>query len=484
METPEMIPNSNDESIPVCYKSTMLNKSVEIPGWNNRLLQKDSHAFSDEEFPLSSQIPASTEEQMAEINPEEVSQLLKDIDTSSMNFVDRMVFDINRKTLLQKSMSQYNETQSRSSITKKTEVFDRLLEDVNRRIKIKSHLKAYTEMEEKNQISQSIKKIPKSMADKVYQRLQEDIENRRFVHEQRELMKKQEEESVDLKRDNRQINRSQARELIQRLTYDARRRLGKLEKKKRDQEKLEEESLIQIVKARHPTRPLDPEIEERLTSEKKIIEEFYGRPGQPIFQESSPMKRKFTLKEAQESGKRLMNARSPTKKREQDENDHKPRTSTPSKYKNVKPRYGVSVFNRSKSVSNIRANQSFISSSGSVNTNSELKDLIKVADHALQTLLDKNEAKESMIRYSYDPQPNPPVNRVPLLKLHSVDCPPQDKPFTNASTLASLAVASSLLQSKNNSMGDFDYAPTKTPSFEPLPVRLKSQNSQYENKDD
>ncbi|CAG9333529.1 unnamed protein product [Blepharisma stoltei] len=474
MENQAIITNNSDDSIPAYYKSSFLSKPSGHSLSKPSATHNSQHQFSIESSPICSPVRRNSEERGAELNPDLIAQLLKDIDTSRMNFVDRMVFDINRKTLLQKSMSQYNETQSKSSSTKRTGVFERLLEDVNRRFKIKTNIKEYSEIEEKNQTSQSVKILPKAMTDKVYQRLEEDTKKRKIAKKVREIIKKQEEESVERTKE-KQISKNQARELVKRLTADAKRRLEKIEEKRREKEMREEESIIQWVKSRHPSRPLNPEIEERLTNEKKVIEDLYGLPGQFVssnFQEISPPRKQFTLKEATESGKRLMSTKSLGRKKIQhNEYNHKPAINSPSKYKHVKPRYcgEFSKIMRCKSTSNIKTSPSTsFESSNATTANHDFKELIKVADNALKNLENTKKNNESQLK--------PPKPRVPCLKLPFGGSSLKEKLLTNASTVASIGMASSNFQSKSNSMGDYDFVPSITPDFVGFPVRLRSSS--------
>lgn len=429
--------------------------------------------------PLCSPIPAAQDDHPIEMNPELMSQFLKDIDTSSMNFVDRMVFDINRKTLIQRSMSQFNES-NKSSVSTKSKVFERLLEDVNRRCKIKSNLQEYSMMEEKNSNNSSFKKLPRNMSEKVYERLQEDIKNRRINSQLKEVIKQQE-NLVDAHKDTKKIGKEQARALIQRLTCkiylgDAKKRLELLAEKKKEQERLEEESILEIVRSRHPNRPLNPQVQERLTTEKKLIEDLYGLPGLPTSPRSryaSPVKKQFSKKQAQESGNRLMKAHSSGSRRAlNDSNSPKPKIRTPQKYKHIQPRYAAASSNaRSKSASNARNSSIYITEETKKN-NDELKNLIRVADYALKTLLNKENIQNSL-----DFQAYPSRNHVPALKLPLETS--DSKPMTVSSTLASFGISNSSTYQPQTTLQDFDYPTIKTPQFEKPPVRLKTPSFKY-----
>lgn len=213
-----------------------------------------------------------------------------------MNVYDRMIFDINRRTIIDKNRNFKSKAQHEF---KQTQFFKRMEEDMNRRTVSKQKMtQFYVEQQEKEleKILPS-KKIPKSQQEATFSRLIADVNNRQEVFEMRKKIKELSE--IEASRDIKDhlLTKEQALSVAQRLQEYGKRKWQNIEIKKKIQEERELEE-IQLLKSHTKSKKeSDQEAFDRLT-----------RPKSPVSLQEPIDAKLFSIKDAIASGSRLMNA--------------------------------------------------------------------------------------------------------------------------------------------------------------------------------
>mmetsp|Transcript_27192 Transcript_27192/g.48836 ORF Transcript_27192/g.48836 Transcript_27192/m.48836 type:complete len:610 (-) Transcript_27192:1163-2992(-) len=245
---------------------------------------------------------------------------------SQMQVLDRMVFDINRRALIDINKERYvaSSVQKPSKSITKSEVpvYERLIEDINRRNEVKQRLEEYTKAQEDVKSLSTSKLITRNESEAVFNRLLHDVERRFESKHAAELFKEKEaeQEVESFSTATKPMSREETQQMVHRLNAEAEFRQHKLEVARQEKEQKEIEEAKRLANLRHPKRALNPKVQERLTQEQKIIAESYGVPERSksakrgsktpdkLAVDIAP-KKLFTVQETIKSGIRLMNAR-------------------------------------------------------------------------------------------------------------------------------------------------------------------------------
>lgn len=176
--------------------------------------------------------------------------LFQHVNLSQLPVVDRMVFDINRRAILERTRTR-PATKERKPTS--GEVFTRLIEDTTKRLTAKKSLKEVPVSH--TMASQTV------ATDSVYQRLQEDAKARRQSSITRMWIKDEEEKPTKPQPKPRTADPIR---LVDRLMEDAEMRRRKIEERKREKEVREVEEARRLAELHHPKRKPDEETLRRL----------------------------------------------------------------------------------------------------------------------------------------------------------------------------------------------------------------------------
>lgn len=252
---------------------------------------------------------------------------LKSVDTSQMQVLDRMVFDINRRALIdinkERFVASSKELIPKTAGSSETPVYERLIEDINRRSTIKQRLEEYSNALEVAKSESPSRMLSKAESEAVFSRLLKDVDRRFDSRQATELYKAKE---TDLEVQSftttaKPMSKAEASQMVLRLngsSYagEAEFRQHKLEALQRDKQQREADIALHMANLHHPKRALDPRVQERLTQEQKqpkeedwITERLNSNPQRTHKRQKESPPKLFTVKESIQSGIRLMHAR-------------------------------------------------------------------------------------------------------------------------------------------------------------------------------
>lgn len=181
-----------------------------------------------------------TQPTMSRCLSDSLQPLFRHVDISQLPVVDRMVFDINRRAILEKSRTRPAPKERKPG---SEEVFIRLIEDTEKRITAKRNVKT------------SIDIHPNSSANvSVYDRLQEDTKARRRSSNTRMKLKEEQENPVVVKTKGSGVD---PKKLVTRLMQDAEVRRRKADLLRKEKERREVEEAKRLAEMHHPKRKPD-----------------------------------------------------------------------------------------------------------------------------------------------------------------------------------------------------------------------------------
>jgi hypothetical protein len=240
-----------------------------------------------------------------------------------------MVFDINRRTLIDKNKELFQPVShkpSKSFTKSEVPVYERLIDDINRRNSVKQRLEEYAKAQEEAKSESVSKTLNKTESSAVFNRLLGDVDRRFETKKAAELFKEMEaeQEVLSFSSVTKHMSKGETQLMVARLngntyTGEAEYRQHKLDAARLEKKQRLLDEAARLANLHHPKRALDPKVQERLTQEQKIIAESYGvqeRPNSSIrgtkseeqVTEKSP-KKMFSIQDSIKSGERLMNAR-------------------------------------------------------------------------------------------------------------------------------------------------------------------------------
>lgn len=174
--------------------------------------------------------------------------LFQHVNLRQLPVVDRMVFDINRRTILERTRTRPITKERKPS---SGQVFNRLIEDTTKRMTAKKPVKeALLAIGSQAGVNNS-----------VYLRLQEDVKARRQSSITRMWIKEEGEKPAKPLPKPRTADPIR---LVDRLMEDAEMRRRKIEERKREKEAREVEEAIRLAEMHHPRRKPDEETLRRL----------------------------------------------------------------------------------------------------------------------------------------------------------------------------------------------------------------------------
>lgn len=200
----------------------------------------------------------SPQARLSECVSDDLAAWFRSIDTSHMSIVDRMVFDINRRAILEKSRSK-PELPTRKLKTGTDGVFQRLLEDTSKRLESRQQPK-----EPPSTVRPKTPKAPDCSG--VYERLLQDTRARRESSVTRMRLKEAEEREEAKALQRPKINATASAQLIDRLVSDAEKRRRKAEEVAREKERREVEEAKKLAEMHHPKRKPDMQVRHRLAA--------------------------------------------------------------------------------------------------------------------------------------------------------------------------------------------------------------------------
>jgi len=288
---------------------------------NAEIMNASTELEPDEIQPWVPPVPVSKDSSHQNLysQPQNLDSLLNQIEFKNMKVFDRMVLDINKRSLVKKISEHRFANESLPKRSSQAKVFNRLVNDVKRRSETKKTIEVCKQIREQNQ---SPPKRPGSAQaiQRVIQRLDNDSKMRQASLKQRQLIKQREEqEEYERSKSAPKLSKEKAQSLVQRLTQDAQKRLEIINYKRELKKKQQEEETKQKLQKAHPRRPLDPEVQARLTK-----------------QSCSPQRTPSPTRKSTQSTKRL---------------EFTPQPKQKSKFSHVKPRYGLALFKNKNSQS-------------------------------------------------------------------------------------------------------------------------------------
>lgn len=180
----------------------------------------------------------------------------------------------------------------------KSPVFMRLAEDTNRRTERLHRVQEFKSKQEEMTVPTSRKASPEH-TEAVYRRLSQDAIDRKIAATQ--MLTRRNEETFR-KSPELRIPKSQEKALIGRLEEDAKRRMELKRKHEREKEAVEAAVAFELANSRHPPRPRDP----------KVLNRLQQPSPKPQPEPSPPPARVFSKHQSELSGTRLMHAKRPS----------------------------------------------------------------------------------------------------------------------------------------------------------------------------
>mmetsp|Transcript_9259 Transcript_9259/g.9251 ORF Transcript_9259/g.9251 Transcript_9259/m.9251 type:complete len:376 (+) Transcript_9259:236-1363(+) len=224
-----------------------------------------------------------------------------------MNVLDRMIFDINRRNIIEKNRIYKAKSPPQF---KETEFFKRMEQDNNRRVVTKEKLLQLSKQKEQEEFEKHLvkKKIPKTQKEATFSRLIADASSRQETFEMRKKIKELSDIEASKEISSIKLSKDQVSNLVERLQDFEKKKWEKINYIKRIQEQKEIDELMLMQSRINTKKESDPETFERLIKPKAP---------QPVMDSSD--EKLFSLKDAIASGIRLMNAHKEVKQEPQAE---------------------------------------------------------------------------------------------------------------------------------------------------------------------
>jgi hypothetical protein len=319
-------------------RDKLANSTLKVSKGIFRLTDKSQETTAQEEVddhakpwipPTPTPCDVAVSKSAAQTPRETLNSWLRNIDLSQMRFVDRMIFDINRRAIIERNVQDSQARSTQSSLKGTGQVFNRLIEDINRRNVVKDKLEELGKIEKYEKETQYLtpnRSISRERTEAVINRLTSDALRRKETQGIREKFKELKEvEAVKSAQPSFRHTPQSESKLVTRLLDDAGKRNAQREYFSREKEILTQKLAKAMANARHPRRQLDDSVMRRLTQEDPTpsIHRSHSSSTQP----NARSQKLFSLRDGLASGARLMKARGINKPTVQPEEISKPKLS-------------------------------------------------------------------------------------------------------------------------------------------------------------